>query len=67
MPGILLTTRGKALESGGDGDTISVMNVETKRTIQGVVSGLNRVTIMASARRMSTDVAAAAPRSVASR
>jgi len=68
VPGILLTTRGKALEAGGDGDTISVMNVETKRTIQGVVSGPNRVTIMAAARRMSTDVvAAASPRSVASR
>jgi flagella basal body P-ring formation protein FlgA len=63
----MLTTRGKALESGGDGDAISVLNVETKRTIQGVVSGPNRVTIMSTMRRASRDVTAAMPPSVASR
>ncbi|HUI97167.1 MAG TPA: flagellar basal body P-ring formation chaperone FlgA [Xanthobacteraceae bacterium] len=67
VPGIMLTTRGKALEAGGDGDAISVLNVETKRTIQGVVSGPNRVTIMSTMRRASRDVTAAIPGSVASR
>ncbi len=68
VPGIMLTTRGKALESGGDGDAIGVVNLETKRTIQGIVSGPNRVTIMATTRRTSADVVASAmTRPVASR
>lgn len=68
VPGIMLTTRGKALEAGGAGDTVGVLNVETKRTIQGTVSGPNRITVMATTRRTSSDVvASAAPRPVASR
>ncbi len=66
VPGIVITTRGKALEAGALGDTISVANVETKRTIQGTVSGPNRVTIMATSARVSP-TAAALPQSVASR
>jgi flagellar basal body P-ring formation protein FlgA len=66
VPGIMITTRGRALESGALGDTITVANVETKRTIQGTVSGPNRVTIVAGSARISP-VAAAVPRSVASR
>jgi len=45
VPGILLTCRGKALESGGDGDVISVLNIQSKRTVQGTVTGPGRVTI----------------------
>jgi flagellar basal body P-ring formation protein FlgA len=52
VPGIVLTTRGKALEPGALGDTISVTNSETKRVIQGVVSGPSRVTIMATTARI---------------
>jgi flagella basal body P-ring formation protein FlgA len=63
VPGILLTTRGKALEAGAMGDTISVTNLETKRTVQGTVSGPSRVTIMSTTVR----AAAAVPQSVASR
>jgi flagella basal body P-ring formation protein FlgA len=59
VPGILLTTRGKALEAGAEGDTISVVNTQTKQTIQGIVSGPNRVTITASTARVTT--AAAVP------
>lgn len=44
-PGIMLTTRGKALESGGEGDVVNVLNPQTKRTIQGVVTGPGRVDI----------------------
>jgi flagella basal body P-ring formation protein FlgA len=67
VPGILLTTQGKALESGAEGDVINVLNVQTKRTIQGIVSSSNRVTIMATRARITSDAAAAVPRSLASR
>jgi flagella basal body P-ring formation protein FlgA len=67
VPGILITTQGKALESGSEGDLISVLNVQSKRTIQGVVTGPNRVSIMPATARVSSEAAAAAPRNVASR
>jgi flagella basal body P-ring formation protein FlgA len=44
-PGIMLTTRGKAIESGGEGDVIKVLNAQTNRTPQGVVTGPGRVDI----------------------
>ncbi len=47
VPGILLTLRGKAQESGAEGDVINVLNVQTKRPVQGIVSGPGRVTIAA--------------------
>jgi flagella basal body P-ring formation protein FlgA len=46
VPGIVLTMRGKALDSGADGDMVSVLNIASKRTIQGVVSGPGHVTVM---------------------
>ena len=45
VPGITLTTRGKALEAGAEGDVINVLNTQTKRTLQGVVTGPGRVDI----------------------
>lgn len=36
-PGIYLTLRGKAVESGTEGDMISVMNLQSKRVVQGTV------------------------------
>jgi len=50
LPGIALTTRGKALEGGSEGDLISVLNLQSKRTLQGIVVGLGRVDIAAPAR-----------------
>jgi flagella basal body P-ring formation protein FlgA len=44
-PGMVLTMRGQALESGTEGDTVNVLNVQSKRTIQGLVTGPGRVTI----------------------
>jgi len=69
VPGILLTTRGKALESGAEGDVINVLNVQSKRTIQGTVTGPNRVSILVSTAALpaSTTAASLPPRSVASR
>jgi flagella basal body P-ring formation protein FlgA len=53
MPGMTLTSRGKALEAGAEGDIISVLNPQSKRTIQGVVSGPGRVDISPPASRES--------------
>lgn len=43
--GLYLTTRGKALESGSEGDVVNVMNLQSKRTVTGVVTGRGQVTI----------------------
>ncbi|SCB53940.1 flagella basal body P-ring formation protein FlgA [Bradyrhizobium shewense] len=45
VPGLYLTSRGKAIESGAEGDTVSVLNVQSKRTLTGVVTGRGQVTI----------------------
>lgn len=45
VPGIYLTTRGKAIESGAEGDTVSVLNLQTKRTLSGVVTARGQVTV----------------------
>ncbi len=44
-PGMLLSYRGKALEAGAMGDVISVLNTQSKRTIQATVSGPSQVTV----------------------
>jgi flagellar basal body P-ring formation protein FlgA len=56
-PGISLTLRGQAQDAGALGDTIAVLNVDTKRTVQGTISGPGRVTVSAAPAR----IAAAAP------
>ncbi len=47
VPGIMLTTRGKALEAGAQGDLVNVLNVQSKRTVQATVTGPGRVTVVA--------------------
>jgi flagella basal body P-ring formation protein FlgA len=44
-PGLYLTVRGKALENGTEGDVVNVMNLQSKRTISGVVTGRGQVSI----------------------
>ena len=44
-PGIYLTMRGKAIDAGTEGDTVSVMNLQSKRVVQGIVSGPGQVTM----------------------
>lgn len=59
VPGIVLSMRGKALDAGAEGDSVSVLNEQSKRTIQGVVTAPGHVTVMsASSPRV---VARAAP------
>ena len=68
VPGIMLTTRGKAIDGGAEGDIINVLNIQSKRTVQGIVTGPGRVTITTAMSRASTDAATASvPQSVASR
>jgi flagellar basal body P-ring formation protein FlgA len=43
--GLYLTSRGKALENGTEGDTVNVLNPQSNRTINGVVTGRGQVTI----------------------
>lgn len=54
VPGITLTMRGKAMEAGSEGDVINVLNLQSKRTIQGTVSGQGRVTVTTPAHRITT-------------
>lgn len=44
-PGLYLTVRGKALDGGTEGDVVNVMNLQSKRTVTGVVTGRGQVTI----------------------
>jgi len=43
--GIYLTSRGKALDNGTEGDVVNVVNLQSKRTVTGVVSARGQVTI----------------------
>jgi flagella basal body P-ring formation protein FlgA len=56
LPGIRLTVRGKAVEGGAEGDTISVLNEQSKRTVQGVVAGPGRVVIRTSTPRLAANL-----------
>src|SRR2546421_5749563 len=58
VPGITITMRGKALESGAEGDSVNVLNEQSKRTVQGIVTSAGHVTMIA---RTPTVVAQAEP------
>jgi flagella basal body P-ring formation protein FlgA len=51
--GIYLTARGKAVDSGTEGDTVTVLNLQSKRTISGVVVGRDQVAISIATPRFS--------------
>ena len=44
--GIMLSAKGKALENGGLGDTVRVMNTQSKSVVQGTVTGPETVSIV---------------------
>ena len=48
--GIHLTVLGKALDNGTEGDVVNVMNLQSKRTVSGVVVGRGRVAIVVASR-----------------
>jgi flagella basal body P-ring formation protein FlgA len=62
-PGIMLTSRAKALETGAEGDLISVLNLQSKRTVQGIVTGPSTVAVTAMKPRVAA-VASADPASL---
>ena len=43
--GLYLTIRGKALDAGTEGDVVGVLNLQSKRTVSGVVIGRGQVSI----------------------
>jgi flagellar basal body P-ring formation protein FlgA len=49
--GLHLTVLGKSLENGTDGDVVNVVNLQSKRTISGVVVGRGRVAIVVAPRQ----------------
>ena len=50
--GLYLTIRGKALEGGTEGDVVSVVNLQSKRTVSGTVIGRGQVAITVAAPRL---------------
>ena len=61
MPGILLTVRGKAVNSGSEGDVVNVLNLQSNRTIQGTVIEPGRVKVATSEGRLNVTVDLPAP------
>jgi flagella basal body P-ring formation protein FlgA len=57
VPGITLTVRGRALEGGALGDTITVLNEQTKREVQGTISAPGRVVINTSSPKVAANLA----------
>jgi flagella basal body P-ring formation protein FlgA len=52
VPGLVLTMRGKALDAGAEGDLVNVLNIQSKRTVQGTVAGPARVVVSTGAPRL---------------
>jgi flagella basal body P-ring formation protein FlgA len=50
--GLYLTIRGKATEAGTEGDVINVLNLQSKRTVSGVVIGRGQVAIAVATPRL---------------
>lgn len=44
-PGIELTTRGKSMDNGGLGDTVAVVNAQSHKQVDAVVTGSGAVTV----------------------
>jgi flagella basal body P-ring formation protein FlgA len=59
--GLYLTIRGKALDSGTEGDVVNVLNLQSKRTVSGVVIGRGQVAIAVATPRLppATDASSA--------
>ena len=54
--GLYLTMRGKATDAGSEGDTVSVVNLQSKRTVQGTVTGPGQVTMSVVAPRLTAQL-----------
>jgi flagella basal body P-ring formation protein FlgA len=49
--GLYLTMRGKALDGGTEGDVVNVLNLQSKRTVSGIVTGRGQVSVAVAAPR----------------
>jgi flagellar basal body P-ring formation protein FlgA len=58
--GIYLTIRGKAIDNGAEGDVVNVLNLQSNRTIAGVVIGRDQVKVSAVTPRILVPVSTAA-------
>jgi flagella basal body P-ring formation protein FlgA len=52
--------RGQAQDAGALGDSIGVLNIQSKRVVQGVITAPGRVTVGAAATRLVDNAAAPA-------
>jgi flagella basal body P-ring formation protein FlgA len=59
--GLYLTIRGKAVEGGTEGDVVNVLNLQSKRTVAGVVVGRGQVAVSVPTPRIDMPAPAAAP------
>jgi len=50
--GLYLTIRGKALDGGTEGDVVNVLNLQSKRTVSGVVIGRGQVAVTVATPRL---------------
>jgi flagellar basal body P-ring formation protein FlgA len=50
--GLYLTIRGKALDGGTEGDVVNVLNLQSKRTVSGVVTGRGQVSVAVATPRL---------------
>jgi flagellar basal body P-ring formation protein FlgA len=57
--GLYLTLRGKAMDNGTEGDVVSVMNLQSKRIVSGVVIGRGQVSISVTMPRLGPEADAA--------
>jgi flagella basal body P-ring formation protein FlgA len=65
--GLYLTLRGKAIEGGTEGDVVNVINLQSKRTVSGVIVGRGQVAVSAPTPRLPAQVEAPAPTPVPTR
>ncbi|NWG23364.1 MAG: flagellar basal body P-ring formation protein FlgA [Pseudorhodoplanes sp.] len=56
IPGMTLTMRGTAQEAGAEGDIVNILNTQSKRVVQGVVTGPGRVVVTPSPARAAGQV-----------
>jgi flagella basal body P-ring formation protein FlgA len=64
--GLYLTVRGKALEGGTEGDVVNVLNLQSKRTVPGVVIGRGQVSISVATPRLPDTTSSLRPDEAAS-
>ncbi|HEX2653677.1 MAG TPA: flagellar basal body P-ring formation chaperone FlgA [Xanthobacteraceae bacterium] len=63
IPGVALTAQGKAVDAGAEGDIVAVLNVQSKRAVQGMVTGPGRVTITTASSQLANASLASAAQS----